>query len=101
MGEGKGGRRRKGRREGAAGGNGQDHGEEGGRRGWVASENWEEGKILEAQDKQIVPLHVRGGRRVGSERGLSSSPPPGRLFVTESREKARAGIRTTPGADDP
>lgn len=39
---------------------------------------------------------------MGSERGgLSSSPPPSRLFVTERPAKARARTRTTSDADDP
>lgn len=49
------------------------------RRGWAASENWEEGRILEAQDKQIVPLHVRGGGRWrgwGSSAAASPLPLP-------------------------
>lgn len=42
---------------------------------------------------------------MGSGRcGLSSSPPPSRLFVTERRPecraKARGGTGTTPGAKD-
>lgn len=45
----------------------------GGRRGWAPSENWEEGRILEAQDKQIVPLHVRGEGRWGAS--AAASPP--------------------------
>lgn len=43
------------------------------RRGWAPSENWEEGRILEAQDKQIVPLHVRGEGRWGAS--AAASPP--------------------------
>lgn len=44
--------------------------------------------------------------RVESERrGLASSPPPSRLFVTECRPErpaqARGGTGTTLGADDP
>lgn len=72
-------RRERGEEEGAVGGTGLERTEEGGQ-GGGAKESREEGRILEAQDKQIVPLHVRGG---GWERASSeASPPPHRLFVT-------------------
>lgn len=71
--------RERGEEEGAAGGTRLERTEEGGQ-GGGAKESREEGRILEAQDKQIVPLHVRGG---GWERSSSeASPPPHRLFVT-------------------
>lgn len=60
------------------------------RRGWAAAESREEGRILEAQDKQIVPLHVRGGGVGSGRRGLPS-PPPRRLFVTVRPAKATLG----------
>lgn len=50
-----------------------------GGQGGGAKESREEGRILEAQDKQIVPLHVRGG---GGRASSAASPPPRQLFVT-------------------
>lgn len=78
-----------------------------GRRGRAASENGEEGRILEGQDKQIVPLHVRGGG--GGEGGERAWPPS--LFPSPKpalchRAPARAPgaslrlHRTAPGAED-
>ena len=55
---------------------GSRRGGRGGRRGWAASQNPEEGRILEAQDKQIVPLHVRGGGRWGVSAVASPLPLP-------------------------
>lgn len=66
----------------------------GGRRGWAASENREEGRILEAQDKQIVPLHVRGG---GGGAGGERTPRP-RLFPSPKPALCHRGPARAPGA---
>lgn len=66
----------------------------GGRRGWAASENREEGRILEAQDKQIVPLHVRGG---GGGEGGERTPRP-RLFPSPKPALCHRGPARAPGA---
>lgn len=75
------------------------------RRGWAASENWEEGRILEAQDKQIVPLHVRGGGRwrgwgASAEASPLPLPPAGSLSRSAGRSAGRKPEEapTPPGA---
>lgn len=72
------------------------------RRGWAASENWEEGRILEAQDKQIVPLHVRGGGRWrGWGAGAVASPLPLPLAGSLSRSAGRSAGRKPAAAPAP
>lgn len=97
-----GGRPRKRRREGAADGTGQDRAEEGGEGGGAGRPRRtrrREGFLKPKINKLF--LFTCGVGEVGSESsGLSSSPPPRRLFVTERPAKARASTRTTPGAYD-
>lgn len=74
-----------------------------GRRGWAASENGEEGRNLEGQDKQIVPLHVRGGG--GGEGGERARPPslfpsPKPALCHRAPGTSLRRHRTAPGADD-
>lgn len=64
------------------------------RRGRAASENREEGRILEAQDKQIVPLHVRGG---GGGEGGERAPRP-RLFPSPKPALCHRVPARAPGA---
>lgn len=72
------------------------------RRGWAASENREEGRILEAQDKQIVPLHVRGGGRWrGWGAGAVASPLPLPLAGSLSRSAGRSAGRKPAAAPAP
>lgn len=87
--------RERGEEEGAAGGTGRERTEEGGQ-GGGAKESREEGRILEAQDKQIVPLHVRGGGRERASSEAFPSPTPALCHRPPSRAPGDTG--TTPGA---
>lgn len=72
------------------------------RRGWAASENGEEGRILEAQDKQIVPLHVRGGGRWrGWGASAAASPLPLPLAGSLSRSAGQSAGRKPAAAPAP
>lgn len=88
-------RREKGEEEGAAGGTGLERTKEGGQ-GGGAKESREEGRILEAQDKQIVPLHVQGGGRERASSEAFPSPTPALCHRPPSRAPGDTG--TTPGA---